>query len=66
LKKYPIVDNHVEHWPIRSMLMAHLKYTSEMAWRMKGRNVAAKVEKACGKVVEFLQQGKGSEGSDGS
>jgi hypothetical protein len=33
---------------------------------MKGRSVAAKVEKAFGKVVEVLQQGKGSEGSDGS
>jgi hypothetical protein len=47
------------------MLMAHLKYTSQIAQRMKGRSVAAKVEKAFGKMVEVLQQGKGSEESDG-
>jgi hypothetical protein len=64
-KKYLIVDNYVKHWPIHSMLIAHLEYISEITQRMKGRNVAARVEKAFGKVVEVLQQGKGSEGSDG-
>jgi hypothetical protein len=46
------------------MLMAHLKYKSKIAQCMKGRSVTAKVEKTFGKVVEVLQQGKGSKGSD--
>ena len=45
------MDKYDGHWPIRSMLKLHLKYTSVNARRMKDIAVAAEVEQAFGKAV---------------
>jgi hypothetical protein len=46
------VDKYVDHWPIRSMLKLHLKYTSETARRMKDKAASNKIDRAFGHAVE--------------
>jgi hypothetical protein len=65
VKLYPIIDKYADHWPVKSMLKLHLKYTSETARRTKDKAAAHRVDRAFGQAVEARRRLRRGNADDG-